>query len=224
MTRVAIIFLGALAAILMSYTALTILPAYQLATIEPSPAAQPYTNIELAGREIYIREGCIYCHSQQVRPEGFGKDLERGWGSRGSVPGDYVYDRPHLLGTMRTGPDLADIATRQPSRDWHLAHLYNPRSVSSYSHMPPYPWLFEVRPEASVLASERPVPIPAPYTPPEGYVVVPTAEAEALYAYLMRLRQEPADPPALDLPPTTFDGSAPLSGTPDAADTSGAAN
>ena len=61
------------------------------------------------------------------------------------MPGDYFFDRPHLLGTSRTGPDLLNIGVRQPSRDWHISHLYNPRSVTPQSVMPPFPWLFEER-------------------------------------------------------------------------------
>ena len=198
LTRPALLFLGAFAAILTSYTALSLAPKLQLTTIEPTPGTSRYTTVESIGRDVYIREGCIYCHSQQVRPEGFGSDSARGWGSRGSLPGDYVYDRPHLLGTMRTGPDLHDIASRQPSRDWHLAHLYQPRSVSPGSIMPPYPWLFEVKPRAAVLASETPVPVTPEYAPPEGQVVVPKEEAEALYAYLMTLKLGAVETPASD--------------------------
>ena len=197
-TRAALIFIGAFAAILMSYTALSLVPQLQVATIEPTPGTRDYIYPEEVGREVYIREGCIYCHSQQVRPEGFGSDIERGWGPRGSLPGDYVYQRPHLLGTMRTGPDLHDVASRQPSRDWHLAHLYNPRSVSPGSVMPPYPWLFEVKPPEAVARSEEPVPIAPDYAPPDGQVVVPTEEAEALYAYLMTLKLEAIETPASD--------------------------
>ena len=198
LTRPVLLFLGAFAAIAMSYTALSLVPKLQLATIEPTPGTRPYTNVESLGRAVYIREGCIYCHTQQVRAEGYGADIERGWGPRGSLPGDYVYQRPHLLGTMRTGPDLADIASRQPSRDWQLAHLYQPRSVSPGSVMPPFPWLFEVKPPAAVLASEDPVTIAPDYAPPDGQIVVPTEEAEALFAYLMTLKLEALETPASD--------------------------
>ncbi len=191
MTRIALIFLGAFAAIAMSFTALTLLPRMQLSTIEPTPGTSDYTYDEQLGREVYMSEGCIYCHSQQVRPEGFGTDVKRGWGARGSRPGDYVYDETHQLGTMRTGPDLHDIANRQPSRDWHLAHLYQPRSVSPGSVMPAYPYLFEVKKKSSVMASEVTVPISPEYAPPGDSVVVATEEALALYDYLMTLKLEP---------------------------------
>jgi cytochrome c oxidase cbb3-type subunit 2 len=193
MTRVVLIFLGAFAAVAMSFTALALLPSYQLSTIEPTPGTTDYTYEEQRGREIYMRDGCMYCHSQQVRPEGFGSDIERGWGPRGSRPGDYVYDEPHQLGTMRTGPDLHDIASRQPSRNWHLAHLYQPRSVSPGSVMPSYPYLFEVKKEANVRPSEVTVPLSDEYAPPGDSVVVATSDALALYEYLMTLKLEPLD-------------------------------
>ncbi|MFP4228345.1 MAG: cbb3-type cytochrome c oxidase subunit II [Salinivenus sp.] len=193
MTRVALIFLGAFAAIAMSFTALALLPSLQLSAIEPTPGTADYTRSEQLGREVYMREGCMYCHSQQVRPEGFGSDQERGWGPRGSEPGDYVYDDTHQLGTMRTGPDLHDIGNRQPSRDWQLAHLYQPRSVSSGSVMPAYPYLFEVKRKSNVRPSEVTVPISSEYGPPGDSVVVATQEALALYDYLMTLKLEPLE-------------------------------
>ena len=179
--------MGAFAAILMSFTALALVPSLQLAAIEPTEGTRNYTFEERMGKQIYMRDGCMYCHTQQVRPDGFGSDMDRGWGPRGSLPGDYVYDDTHQLGTMRTGPDLHDIATRQPSRDWQLAHLYQPRSVSEGSVMPAYPYLFEVKSEDEVLALEVTVPIGGEYAPPEGQVVVATEEALWLYEYLMTL-------------------------------------
>jgi cytochrome c oxidase cbb3-type subunit 2 len=193
MTRSILIFLGAFAAISMSFTALALLPRLQLATVEPTPGTDAYTYEERLGYEVYQREGCIYCHSQQVRPDGFGSDIDRGWGRRGSRPGDYVFDDRHQLGTMRTGPDLHDIANRQPSQDWHLAHLYQPRSVSPGSVMPAYPYLFEVKRESQVRASEVTVPITPKYAPPGDSVVVATEEALALYEYLMTLKLEELD-------------------------------
>jgi len=193
MTRVILIFLGAFAAVAMSFTALALLPSLQLSSIEPTPGTTDYTYDEQMGRNIYMRDGCMYCHSQQVRPAGFGADPKRGWGDRGSRPGDYVLDETHQIGTMRTGPDLHDIASRQPSRDWHLAHLYQPRSVSPGSVMPSYPYLFEIKKESNVRPSEVTVPLSAEYAPPGDSVVVATQEALALYDYLMTLKLEPLE-------------------------------
>lgn len=181
--------MGVLATLLIAWIGLTLVPGLQINEIAPSSELKPYTDQQLRGREVYIREGCIYCHSQQTRPAGFGADQKRNWG-RPSVPGDYVYDRPQLLGTMRTGPDLFNIGARQPSEDWHLIHLYNPRATSPGSIMPPYPWLFreEIRYSDEVLAArgERVVPVPEEYVP-EGKVIIATPDAIDLTAYLTGL-------------------------------------
>ena len=96
----------------------------------------PYTPLELAGRDIYIAEGCVNCHSQQIRP--FRDEIER-YGEY-SKPGEGIYDRPFLWGSKRTGPDLARVGGKYPDL-WHVRHMENPRSTSPNSIMPPYPWL-----------------------------------------------------------------------------------
>jgi cytochrome c oxidase cbb3-type subunit 2 len=187
--RTYLFFAGVLATLLLGWAALVGVPDVMISELQPPEGLQRYTAEELYGRSIYIREGCLYCHSQQVRPEGFGSDQARFWG-RPSVPADYVYDRPHLLGTMRTGPDLMNIAVRQPSIEWHLIHLYNPRLVAPGSVMPPFPYLFEEKespgPRDKVLA------LPDSLAP-KGKVVVAKPEALALTAYLLSLdRSYPA--------------------------------
>jgi cytochrome c oxidase cbb3-type subunit 2 len=187
--RASVFFLGVLATLFLGWAGLTLIPGIQISEIQPSSGLKPYTDQQLRGRAIYIREGCIYCHSQQTRPLGFGADQKRGWG-RPSVPGDYVYDRPHLLGTMRTGPDLFNIAARQPSKDWHLIHLYNPRATSPGSIMPPFPWLFKeddvFSKEVYAAKGEYVVPVPSEFVP-EGKVIIATREALDLVAYLLSL-------------------------------------
>lgn len=182
-------FLGVLATLFLGWLGLTVIPGLQISEIEPSEKLRPYDAQELRGRAVYVREGCVYCHSQQTRPEGFGADQKRNWG-RPSVPGDYYYDNPHLLGTMRTGPDLLNIAARQPSEQWHLIHLYNPRATSPGSIMPSYPWLFELKDRYSEdvhkARGDRVVPVPDEYSP-EGKVVVATQNAIDLVAYLLSL-------------------------------------
>jgi len=105
---------------------------------EPVEGMKPYTALQLEGRDLYIREGCVGCHSQMVRP--FRAETER-YGHY-SVAGESVYDHPFLWGSKRTGPDLARVGGRY-SDDWHRAHLYNPRNVVPESKMPSYPWLVE---------------------------------------------------------------------------------
>ena len=114
-----------------------IVPLYfQKSTTEPAAGLKPYSALELAGRDIYIREGCNNCHSQMVRP--FRAETER-YGPY-SVAGEFVYDHPFLWGSKRTGPDLNRVGGRY-SDDWHRVHLQNPRHVVPESNMPAYPWL-----------------------------------------------------------------------------------
>ncbi len=116
-----------------------IVPLYfQRYVTQPVEGLKPYSALELSGRDLYIREGCVGCHSQMVRP--FRAETER-YGHY-SVAGEYVYDRPFLWGSKRTGPDLIRLAGRY-SDDWHRVHLLNPRDVVPESNMPAYPWLAE---------------------------------------------------------------------------------
>jgi len=109
---------------------------FQKSTTEPVQGLKPYTALQLAGREIFAREGCVGCHSQMIRP--FRAETER-YGHY-SVAGESVWDRPFLWGSKRTGPDLARVGGRY-SDEWHRVHLINPRDVVPESNMPSYPWL-----------------------------------------------------------------------------------
>src|SRR5246127_1284075 len=109
---------------------------FQHSTTEPVAGLKPYTALQLAGRDIYIREGCSNCHSQMIRP--FRAETER-YGHY-SVAGESVYEHPFLWGSKRTGPDLARVGGRY-SDEWHRVHLNNPRDVVPESNMPNYPWL-----------------------------------------------------------------------------------
>ncbi len=107
-------------------------------TTEPAEGIEPYSPLRLAGRDVYVREGCYNCHSQQIRP--FRSETER-YGPF-SVAGEFVYDRPFQFGSKRTGPDLARVGGRY-SDDWHRLHLVDPRVLVPESNMPAYPWLNE---------------------------------------------------------------------------------
>jgi cytochrome c oxidase cbb3-type subunit II len=109
---------------------------FQKSTTEPVAGLKPYTPLQLAGRDIYIREGCNNCHSQMIRP--FRAETER-YGHY-SVAGEFVYDHPHLWGSKRTGPDLHRVGGRY-SDEWHRLHLEQPRDLVPESNMPAYPWL-----------------------------------------------------------------------------------
>lgn len=183
MTRVLGIIAGTALILLYATLLLVVMPTIQLRTGEnPPEALAPYTEAELRGRQHYISLGCVYCHSQQPRDPSQAPDMARGWG-RPSVPSDYSYDNPHLLGTMRTGPDLFNIGARQPSVDWHLTHLYQPRAVSPGSNMPAYPFLFE---ETDFLGGRIEVQVPEEYRGRERFIV-PTQEGLDLVDYLLAL-------------------------------------
>ena len=175
---------GALAIVTFSIVALVVMPYFLTRQTAQPVKPAPYTTAQQAGRAVYIANGCIYCHSQQPRDPSIAPDQQRGWG-RPSVPADYVHDQPHLLGTMRTGPDLFNIAVRQPSRDWHLGHLYQPRAYMAQSIMPAYPFFFEER-TGTAQAGEVVVTLP-PGAAPAGVRVVARPEAIALVDYLLSL-------------------------------------
>ena len=120
---------------------------FQAEAIEPLEGVEPYPALELAGRDIYIREGCYNCHSQMVRTLRF--ETER-YGHY-SLAGESVYDRPFQWGSKRTGPDLARVGGRY-SDDWHRVHLHNPRDVVPESNMPGFPWLSDAKVDGQTVA------------------------------------------------------------------------
>jgi cytochrome c oxidase cbb3-type subunit 2 len=177
---------GAMVTLALATSAMVVVPFMQLKDV-PAPAAlKPYSGQQLRGRELYMGNGCIACHTQQPSSTGAGRaDAQRGWG-RPSVAADYHYDAPPLLGTMRTGPDLFNIGVRQPSADWHLGHLFQPRAYVAGSNMPGFPYLFEVKDKADVTSLDRVVVLP-PGTVHYDKVVVARPEALDLVAYLTGL-------------------------------------
>jgi cytochrome c oxidase cbb3-type subunit II len=122
---------------------------YQAEAIQPLPGVKPYPALQLAGRDVYVREGCYNCHSQMVRTLRF--ETER-YGHY-SLAGESVYDRPFQWGSKRTGPDLARVGGRY-SDDWHRAHMHNPRDVVPESNMPAFPWLEQASVDGDEVASK----------------------------------------------------------------------
>lgn len=172
----------------------SILPAFQMQATEPIPDQKPLTAQEEKGLRIYVSENCMACHTQQVR----NIEMDNMWGNRPSIPSDYYYSKkrldvwrqsPSLLGSERTGPDLTDIGKRQPSDDWHLLHLYNPRSVVSESVMPSYPWLFKEKDSTLIGKDEKALAVPKEYFNKPGKKIVATEDALALVEYLKSLKQ-----------------------------------
>ncbi|MBX3712322.1 MAG: cytochrome-c oxidase, cbb3-type subunit II [Lysobacter sp.] len=161
---------------------------FQAEAIKPLPGVTPYPPLELAGREIYIREGCYNCHSQMVRTLRF--ETER-YGHY-SLAGESVYDRPFQWGSKRTGPDLARVGGRY-SDDWHRVHLINPRDVVPESNMPGFPWLADNKVDGTLVRSKMQAlkTLGDPYTQADidGAVdaVADRTELDALVAYLQGL-------------------------------------
>ncbi len=168
-----------------------IVPLYFMkSTTEPVTGLKPYTALQLTGRDIYIREGCVGCHSQMIRP--FRAETER-YGHY-SVAGEFVYDRPFLWGSKRTGPDLHRVGGRY-SDEWHRVHLANPRDVVPESIMPGYPWLEEnVLDGSDIQAKMRVLRVLGhPYTDQQieaaPAVLKGKTEMDALVTYLQGLGQ-----------------------------------
>jgi len=135
-TKVGVLIVLSLVVVLWGGLAQIVPLFFQHSTTTPVDGLKPYTALQLEGRDIYIREGCVGCHSQMIRP--FRAETER-YGHY-SVAGEFIYDRPFLWGSKRTGPDLQRVGGRY-SDDWHRVHLTNPRDVVPESIMPSYPWL-----------------------------------------------------------------------------------
>ena len=188
--------------------------------VEPLETLTPYTPLELAGRDIYIAEGCNNCHSQMVRPF---QDEELRYGPY-STPGEGAYETPHLWGSKRTGPDLARLGGKYPHL-WHVRHMDEPRSTSPNSIMPPYPHLLTTRIDLSDLPGKlrglRRLGVPYSEAEIEGAVALARAQADevaaevvaqggperladkeitALVAYLQRLGVDRAGMPAEEDP------------------------
>lgn len=158
---------------------------------KPLPNAELLSEQAIKGKAIYIANGCVGCHTQQVR----NVDMDKVWGQRPGIAADYAAikrtdfwrNTATLMGTERTGPDLSNIGTRQPSVDWNLVHLYNPRTAVKESVMPAYSWMFTVKKEPA--KGDVIVNVPAAYLQGKQGKVVATKDAIYLVAYLLSLKQ-----------------------------------
>jgi cytochrome c oxidase cbb3-type subunit 2 len=161
---------------------------FQKSTTEPVTGVKPYTPLQLAGRDVYIREGCYNCHSQMIRP--FRAETLR-YGHY-SVAGESVYDHPFQWGSKRTGPDLARVGGKY-SDEWHRVHMNNPRDVVPESNMPEYPWLLKNMVDAAQVPANMSAlrKVGVPYTDEEiakaSEEVTGKTEMQAVIAYLQVL-------------------------------------
>lgn len=171
-----------------------ILPALSNEKISrPLPGAKPMSEDAIAGKHVFIANGCVACHTQQVR----NVDMDKVWGKRPGIAADYALIRrtdlwrntATLMGSERTGPDLTDVGNRQGSLEWNLTHLYNPRILVKESVMPAYPWMFEMKKEPA--KGDVIVNIPPEFLNDAERKVVAKKEALQLVAYLQSLKQTP---------------------------------
>lgn len=158
---------------------------------KPLPGSEPLSADATAGKAVFVANGCVGCHTQQVR----NVEMDNVWGSRPGIAADYAGNErtdfwrntATLMGSERTGPDLTNIGSRQPSADWHLLHLYQPRAVVGQSIMPAYQFLFEVKEQ--LLPGEKEISVPAEFRKGVNGKIVAGKEAMQLVAYLQTLKQ-----------------------------------
>ena len=219
MNRATTLVLGVSLVLAASWFGLVLAPQRQLSgqgLVALTDTGQEYppapTGAARRGAAVYRANGCVHCHTQQVRPAGEGSDLARGWGRRRTVARDYLRDEPAWPGGVRLGPDLANLGARETNTITLLLKLYDARIAAPGSIMPPFRWLFSerpVRPEAARSADV--LPLPPAFAPPGDREVVPTPDALALVRYLQSRHAEAlfyeVFPPAGAKPATN--GSAP---------------
>ena len=196
MNKFTLLFLGIFFTVAFSFTGLIVSSQVQYGSLKPvaieegeAPFPREPVGIAQQGKLVYENQGCMYCHSQQVRAKGFGADFDRGWGDRQTVARDYILQKRVVLGTMRTGPDLMNVGDRLSVSDWHYLHLYDPQLTSKGSIMPPFAYLFEQQKIGDAPSPEA-LKFPPGYKkrPAEGYETVPTDRARQLVAYLLSLK------------------------------------
>jgi len=195
MNRLPLLFIGILATFGSAWLGIVAYAYVNLGSLEPLVSEDtggllppPLSGSAIAGQKVYAANGCLYCHSQQVRPASLSTDIAKGLGPRRTVARDYIHERTVFLGTMRTGPDLTNIGVRQPSVAWHHQHLFEPAQLSEGSIMPSYRYLYKVRKIQGQPSAEA-IAVTGPHAPGPGYEVVPTQEAKDLVAYLISLKR-----------------------------------
>ena len=193
------LFLGVFVILGLSWAGLLLTAHHQLGSlsqfkdpVDETLYPQPLSGVADQGRLVYQDLGCVSCHTQQVRREGYGADVARKWGQRGSYARDYIRDTTVFIGQNRVGPDLRNAGSLElhPYADaeyfYHL--LYAPQSVAPGTNMPAFPFLFDVHPTAGRQPSAQALKLSGKAAAPAGLEVVPTARARALVAYLQSLK------------------------------------
>ena len=156
----------------------------------------PLSGLAAAGQRVYAANGCVSCHTQQVRSGAFSTDVEKKLGPRPTVARDYLRERPAFLGSLRIGPDLTNVGLRSSDANWFHKHLYEPSATTPGSNMPSYRFLYENRRIAGQPSAEAVPGLKGSHAPKPGYEIVPSEYARVLVAYLLSLKRDYSLPEA----------------------------
>jgi cytochrome c oxidase cbb3-type subunit 2 len=154
------------------------------------------SGLATAGQRVYAANGCVSCHTQQVRSGAFSNDVEKKLGPRPTVARDYMRENPAFLGNLRIGPDLTNVALRSTDPNWFHQHLYEPAVITPGSNMPAYRYLYHHRKIVGQQSANAVTGLAGPYAPKPGYEIVPSEDARLLVAYLLSLKRDYALPEA----------------------------
>ena len=150
----------------------------------------PLSGLATAGQRVYAANGCVSCHTQQVRSGAFSNDVEKKLGPRPTVARDYMRENPAFLGNLRIGPDLTNVALRSSDPNWFHQHLYEPSVITPGSNMPSYRYLYQRRRIVGQQSAQAVSGLTGPYAPKPGYEIVPSEDARLLVAYLLSLKRD----------------------------------
>lgn len=205
MNRTPQLILGAFLAFVSAWLGVVAYSYVKLGHLEPkvddaSGASVPpaLSGLAVAGQRVYAANGCVYCHTQQVRPGYLSSDIEKKLGPRRTVARDYLWDQPAFTGFTRIGPDLSNYGLRAPEAGEIHRKLYEPAHVLSGSIMPSFRSLYKLRKISGQTSADALLNLTGPHAPQPGYEVIPTEEAKVLVAYLLSLKR---DYPLPEAPP-----------------------
>jgi len=196
MNKTTLLFTGIFLTFGSAWVGLVAYPVANLGTMEPlldeatgGLLPPPVSGLAVAGQRVYAANGCVECHSQQVRPDPLTTDIAKELGKRQTVARDLLRQKTAFPGTLRIGQDLSNIGARQADTNALHLHLYAPRSVTPWTNMPSYSYLYTVRKIQGQPSNESLVGLAGPHAPKPGYEVVPTEDAKALVAFMLSLNK-----------------------------------
>ncbi len=206
MNRTPHLILGVFLAFALSWLGVVVYSNSTLGSLQPkiddaSGAIAPPTisGLAMMGQRVYAANGCVYCHTQQVRPGYLSSDIEKKLGPRRTVARDYIREQPAFTGSLRIGPDLSNFGLRAPAAVGEIHRkLYEPSQVVPGTVMPSFRSLYKLRKISGQPSAEAVPGLTGPHAPPNGYEVIPTEEAKVLVAYLLSLKR---DYPLPEAPP-----------------------